>query len=166
MICSRTSPLVYTVSYLKRLTNAAFRQLQPLVRMYGDLRHIGYAKCLTCPPCFKHGIVIPAYKGKGRNPLLLKSYHGITLTSVFSNIFETLLLNRMSPILEDAGIPQSTQTAYRGNVAFQIYHNWNLIKFHRPLQINLGNSFVTNILFQPALVTQFELRVIIVYREE
>ena len=68
-------------------------------------------------PCFKHGVVISAYKGKGRDLLLLKSYCSITLTSVFGKVFKIPLLNRMSQILEDAGIPQLTQSAHRGNVA-------------------------------------------------
>ena len=28
------------------------------------------------PPCFKQGIIIPAFKGKGCDPLLIKSYRG------------------------------------------------------------------------------------------
>ena len=77
--------------------------------------------CITqlerIPSCFKLGIVIPIYKGKGRDPLLIKSYRGITLTSVLAKVFELVLLDRISPILEDAGIPQLTQTAYRKGIS-------------------------------------------------
>ena len=69
------------------------------------------------PSCFKQGIVIPAFKGKGRDPLLIKSYRGITFTSVLAKIFEILLLNRLIPLFDETGIPQITQTAYRKGVA-------------------------------------------------
>ena len=68
------------------------------------------------PDCFKHGIIVPAFKGKGRDPLLVNSYRGITLTSVLAKVLEILLLNRMSDILDDSQVPQLTQTAYRRNV--------------------------------------------------
>ena len=48
-----------------------------LCQIYNHICHLE-----RIPQCFKHGIVIPAYKGKGRDPLLKKSYRGITLTSV------------------------------------------------------------------------------------
>ena len=69
------------------------------------------------PSCLKQGIVIPAFKGKGRDPLLIKSYQGITLTSVLAKIFEILLLNHLIPMFDEAGIPQLTLTAYRKGVA-------------------------------------------------
>lgn len=45
------------------------------------------------PDCFKHGIIVPAFKGKGKDPLLVNSYRGIRLTSVLSKVLEKLLLN-------------------------------------------------------------------------
>ena len=68
------------------------------------------------PDCFEHGIIIPAFKGKGRDPLLVNSYRGITLTSVLAKVLEILLLNRMRDILDDSQVPQLTQAAYRRNV--------------------------------------------------
>ena len=68
------------------------------------------------PDCFKHGIIVPAFKGKGKDPLLVNSYRGISLTSVFAKVLEILLLNRMNVLLDDSGVPQLTQTAYRRNV--------------------------------------------------
>ena len=62
------------------------------------------------PQCFKHG---PAYKGKGRDPLLKKSYRGITLTSVLAKVFEIIIVQRVTPILDEAGVPQISQAAYR-----------------------------------------------------
>ena len=69
--------------------------------------------------CFKHGIVIPAHKGKSRDPLLKKSYRGITLTSVLAKVLELVLMERISPLLEDAGVPQISQTAYKKEVSCQ-----------------------------------------------
>ena len=75
--------------------------------------------CEQIPKCFKHGVIIPAFKGKGSDPLVKKNYKGITLTSVIAKVFEIILTERISPILEDSGIPQITQTAYRKGVSCQ-----------------------------------------------
>ena len=69
------------------------------------------------PSVFKKGILIPIYKGKGKDPLKTTSYRGITLTSVIAKTFEILLLDRILPILSDRNIPQLTQTAYRRGVS-------------------------------------------------
>ena len=71
------------------------------------------------PQCFKHGIVIPAFKKKGRDPLHMKSYRGVTLTSVIAKVLEIALIQRISPILDDKDIPQLTQTAYRRGTSCQ-----------------------------------------------
>ena len=65
----------------------------------------------------KKGILIPIFKGKGKDPLKTTSYRGITLTSVVAKTFEILLLDRILPILRDRNIPQLTQTAYRRGVS-------------------------------------------------
>ena len=67
--------------------------------------------------CFKDGIIIPVFKGKGKDPLLTKNYRGVTLTSVLAKVFEIILSQRITPVLEAAGIPQVTQTAYREGVS-------------------------------------------------
>ena len=69
------------------------------------------------PQCFKDGILIPVFKAKGKDPLLTKNYRGITLTSVLAKVFEIILSQRITPMLEVAGIPQVTQTAYREGVS-------------------------------------------------
>ena len=69
------------------------------------------------PLLFKEGILIPIYKGKGKDPLVPTSYRGITLTSVIAKSFEILLLDRMLPILKDRNIPQLTQIAYQRGVS-------------------------------------------------
>ena len=67
----------------------------------------------------QHRIIIPAFKGKGRDPLLKKSYRGIILTSVLAKAFEIILLQQINPVLEDAGVPQIYQTAYREGISCQ-----------------------------------------------
>ena len=69
------------------------------------------------PAAFKRGIICPVYKGKGKDPLMQKSYRGITLTSVLAKTFEFVLLDRILPILSDTCIPQLTQTAYQKGVS-------------------------------------------------
>ena len=55
------------------------------------------------PNCLKEGIIVPVYKGRGKDPLSPSSYRGVTLSSVISKTFEIVLLKRMSPILEETG---------------------------------------------------------------
>ena len=81
------------------------------------LNHI--CKFEQIPDSFEHGIIIPAFKGKGRDPLLRKSYRGVTLTSVMAKVLKVALIQRTKPVLEDASIPQFTQTAYRKGVSCQ-----------------------------------------------
>ena len=69
------------------------------------------------PSPFKTGVIIPIYKGKGKDPLLPTSYRGITLTSVITKTFEYSILDGMLPILRDRNLPQLTQTAYQHGVS-------------------------------------------------
>ena len=69
------------------------------------------------PQTFKQGIIIPIHKGKGKDPLITKSYRGITLTSVFAKVLEITLLERIKPVLEEHSVPQPTQTAYRSGAS-------------------------------------------------
>ena len=71
------------------------------------------------PQCFKNDIVIPAFKGKGHDPLHVKSYRRVTLTSVIAKVLEIALIQRITPILDDMDIPQLTQTAYRRGASCQ-----------------------------------------------
>ena len=64
------------------------------------------------PPSLCHGLIIPVYEGKGRDPFNPNGYCGITLTSVIAKIFETILLRRMLPILHKSNFPHISQTAY------------------------------------------------------
>ena len=69
------------------------------------------------PASFKAGIIVPIYKGKGKDPLLTGSYRGITLTSVLAKSFEFVLLDRILPTISDLNIPHLTQTAYQKGVS-------------------------------------------------
>ena len=57
------------------------------------------------PESLKSGIIVPVYKGNGKDPLLPGSYRGTTLSSVMAKVLETLLLNRLQIILSEANIP-------------------------------------------------------------
>ena len=39
------------------------------------------------PHCLKEGIIVPVYKGRGKDPLSPSSYRGISLSSVISKLF-------------------------------------------------------------------------------
>ena len=69
------------------------------------------------PPSLKQGITIPVFKGGGKDPLNVNSYRGITLNSVISKIMELLILNRVNPVLMEAGFPHPNQSAYRSKVS-------------------------------------------------
>ena len=65
------------------------------------------------PSCLRVGIITPIYKRKGKDPLDVSSYRGITISSVFAKLYETLILDRMSPIVDILNLPDCLQTAYR-----------------------------------------------------
>ena len=65
------------------------------------------------PTTLNEGLIIPVHKGKGKDPFKPESYRGITLSSVISKLFEIILLRRLSPILEEVGVPDFAQTAYQ-----------------------------------------------------
>ena len=71
----------------------------------------------SVPPCLTDAIIVPIYKGKGKNPNLTSNYRGITLTSVVGKLFERILLQRLVPLLEEKGIPHYTQSAYQAGIS-------------------------------------------------
>ena len=71
-----------------------------LKRIFNSILHFE-----QLPVCLKEGIAVPIYKGRGKDPLLVSSYHGITLSSVIAKLFEVIILHRLSPCLEEAGFP-------------------------------------------------------------
>ena len=113
------------IKLLKRGSSAGPDQLSPhhllhagpLISTWLSKIYNAISNLEMIPSQFKKGILIPIYKGKGKDPLLPTSYRGITLTSVFAKTLETLLLDRMLLILGDHCIPQLTQTAYQRGVS-------------------------------------------------
>ena len=68
------------------------------------------------PRSMKMGLLSPVFKGRGRDPQLVDSYRGITVTSVIAKVLESLVRDRMGETLFEAGIPHLNQTAYRRHV--------------------------------------------------
>ena len=50
------------------------------------------------PSILKRGVVMPVYKGGGKNPLWVSSYCGVTLTSTMTKVLECLLLARLEMV--------------------------------------------------------------------
>ena len=69
------------------------------------------------PDILKRGIIVPVYKGGGRDPLKTDSYRGITLTSMISKVLEFLVLERLESVFVSAGLPHVNQSAYRRAVS-------------------------------------------------
>ena len=69
------------------------------------------------PEMMKCGVVIPVYKGAGKDPLNPSNYCGITIASVVCKLLESLLLSRLQLVYADANIPHLNQSAYRRNVS-------------------------------------------------
>ena len=65
------------------------------------------------PQSFKHSIVIPVFKGKGRDSLKKDNYRGIALTPVIAKLLEFITLACLQPILEELEVPSRMQTVYR-----------------------------------------------------
>jgi len=62
-------------------------------------------------------VIVPVYKGGGKDPLRTDSYRGITLTSVMSKALEVLMLERLEMVFMEAGLPHINQSAYRRTVS-------------------------------------------------
>ena len=63
------------------------------------------------PDSLNEGLIIPVHKGKGKDPFLPGNYRSITVSSVISKLFEIILLQHLTPVLEEAG--DFAQTAYQ-----------------------------------------------------
>ena len=69
------------------------------------------------PEVLKRGVVVPVYKGGGKDPMRRDSYRGITLTSMVSKVLEFLMLERLESVFVAAGLPHVNQSAYRRAVS-------------------------------------------------
>ena len=61
----------------------------------------------------KLGVIVPVYKGNGRDPHICNNYQGITLTSVLSKCLEVIILLRLESLFTERGFPHLCQTAYQ-----------------------------------------------------
>ena len=50
------------------------------------------------PDILKRGVVVPVYKGGGKDPLRVDSYRGVTLSSIVAKVPEFLCLNRLQMV--------------------------------------------------------------------
>ena len=69
------------------------------------------------PDSFKSGLVVPVYKGSGKDPLKTDSYRGITLSPVFSKVLEFLILDRLEMVFMECNVPHGNQSAYKKKVS-------------------------------------------------
>lgn len=69
------------------------------------------------PNVMKCGVVVPVYKGAGKDPFSVDSYGGITLSSVLTKVLEFLLLERLELIVSEKGLPHVNQSAYRKRIS-------------------------------------------------
>jgi len=69
------------------------------------------------PDVLKRGLIVPVYKGSGKDILRMDSYRGITLTSIIAKVLEFLLLERLECVFVEAGLPHVNQSAYRRAVS-------------------------------------------------
>ena len=71
----------------------------------------------SVPDSLKRGVVVPVYKGSGKDPLQVESYRGVTLSSVVTKVLEFLVLERLQMVFLEASIPHPNQSAYRKRVS-------------------------------------------------
>lgn len=65
----------------------------------------------------KMGLVVPVYKGGGKDPLKVNSYRGATLRSMVAKVLEFLMLKRLQMVFLEANLPHVNQTGYRKSVS-------------------------------------------------
>ena len=98
-----------TAEHLKFGGQSVIVWLTEVLNSVIDLEHV--------PTCLKLGTTIPVYKGRGKDPLDVNSYRGITINSVISKLLESLILSRLEPLFAEAGLPHPNQSAYRKKVS-------------------------------------------------
>ena len=69
------------------------------------------------PDVLKRGVIVPIYKGGGRDPLKTDNYRGITLTTMISKVLEFLVPEILETVFVSAGLPHINQSAYRRAVS-------------------------------------------------
>ncbi|CAG2216620.1 unnamed protein product [Mytilus edulis] len=66
------------------------------------------------PVCFRHGIIIPLYKGSNKDKTNPNSYRAVTLTSVLGKLLEKIFLSRIQNLLENINnvVPHGLQFGF------------------------------------------------------
>ncbi|CAG2200619.1 unnamed protein product [Mytilus edulis] len=66
------------------------------------------------PVCFRHGIIIPLYKGSNKDKTNPNSYRAVTLTSVLGKLLEKIFLCRIQNVLENINnvVPHGLQFGF------------------------------------------------------
>ena len=69
------------------------------------------------PIVLKTGILVPVYKGGGKDPLEVDSFRGVTSTSTLTKVLEFLIVDRLQLFLLKPGLPHVNQSAYRREIS-------------------------------------------------
>ena len=69
------------------------------------------------PDVLKRGVVVPVYKGSGKDPLRVDSYCSVTLSSMVAKVLEFLCLQGLEVVFLEADLPHVNQTAYGRSVS-------------------------------------------------
>ena len=56
------------------------------------------------PSVLKSGVIVPVYKGGGKDPMDVHSYREVALPSVVGKVLEFLILERLQVVLLEAAI--------------------------------------------------------------
>ena len=67
--------------------------LSVLVWLQGMLN--SFVESEAVPSVLKTGILVPVYKGGGKDPLKVDSFRGVTLTSTLAKVLEFLIMGRL-----------------------------------------------------------------------
>lgn len=79
---------------MEHLIYAPTRLFSTLASLYN-----GIIRCRHVPVSFTCSLIIPLFKGGGKDPSSPNSYRGISLSSNLSKVFERLVLNILQPRL-------------------------------------------------------------------
>ena len=80
------------------------------------------------PSCLKEGVIIPVYKGKGKDPMVTHSYRGITLSSVIAKAFEIVILNQfLTDLVSLTSIKQLSKKGSRAPMRYLAHKKFYFI---------------------------------------
>ena len=67
----------------------------------------------SVPAVLKRGVVVPVYKGGGKDLMKIDSCRGIMLTTMIAKFLEFLLLDQLDLVFLETGLPHINPSAYR-----------------------------------------------------